>query len=869
AKTMGENAKKRVSHITWEHTVKTLIDHAAKTCLTRIPIPEDRPRVLVLLPFPFSPDSSCRGRRLRHLCKALSKNAFVLLISLSMTASEIPKAEEYLPNFWSLALRPATGETHTSSQPISFSAVPHIREILSSYTDIGCVLIPSSSLYPFLNAALPNVPLLYDAQDIFSSKSSLREEPSPSEADISRHSMDMEKACCKNAALILASSNEERGEIERLFSPDKQAVLVLPDGCNTAAFSVLTRAEKKALRNRLPYTGAQIALFEGENTECDLDAARFILDLAPELSAVDILMAGSVSDAIRDLHIQLPDNVHLLGKIPDGERRLLLAGADIGLFPVRSFTKRGSNLQDAILAGLEGVALEPALRGLPKESLLCIRKARESDFADTVINALAAPSSDSDRQKAAKALASRGSWEKTLAPLEALLSQKALFPPKESLVPCTPAPCYKTSEHGLRIFLKSLYAASPLPKLLVCCSLSVRYPMSGGERRLFHVSEALSRHGNVLLIVYGDEEQREIIVQNLAPRLWQIRLPWRSDALASSREIFSRTREPSQDVSLLMHCADDPLLHSLLASQNDATLVLVSHPYLFPAVAGAIPDLPLIYDAHNVEADMKQVIFTNTEPEILSRVLETEKKCCERAFAVLACSEENKKRFHTLYGTDPAKIHIVPNGCDTDIHTFTPPEKRRLLRQKLPYPDTKLALFLGSYHKPNIEAVRLIIDLAGHLPDLHVLVGGGVAPAFRDSCSLPKNVHILGLLTEETKNLLLSSVDLALNPMLSGSGTNLKMLEYIAAGLETVSTPFGMRGIPEDLSESVHTVAINDFADTVARILKAPASEEACRKAAMKVADLYSWRSTMRPLENLLRHYMEEDASLTAEKPPI
>ncbi|MFN7173813.1 MAG: MlaD family protein, partial [Thermaurantiacus tibetensis] len=44
---------------------------------------------------------------------------------------------------------------------------------------------------------------------------------------------------------------------------------------------------------------------------------------------------------------------------------------------------------------------------------------------------------------------------------------------------------------------------------------------------------------------------------------------------------------------------------------------------------------------------------------------------------------------------------------------------------------------------------------------------------------------------EEEKLALLRGADVALNPISSGSGTNLKMLEYFAAGLPVLSTPHG------------------------------------------------------------------------------
>ena len=41
---------------------------------------------------------------------------------------------------------------------------------------------------------------------------------------------------------------------------------------------------------------------------------------------------------------------------------------------------------------------------------------------------------------------------------------------------------------------------------------------------------------------------------------------------------------------------------------------------------------------------------------------------------------------------------------------------------------------------------------------------------------------------------LLHAADCALNPVCSGSGSNLKLIEALAAGLPVLSTPFGMRG---------------------------------------------------------------------------
>ena len=59
----------------------------------------------------------------------------------------------------------------------------------------------------------------------------------------------------------------------------------------------------------------------------------------------------------------------------------------------------------------------------------------------------------------------------------------------------------------------------------------------------------------------------------------------------------------------------------------------------------------------------------------------------------------------------------------------------------------------------------------------------------------PQNVGFSGVVDDEEKELYLSVADVAINPMLTGSGTNLKMLDYMANGIPVVSTEVGVRGL--------------------------------------------------------------------------
>ena len=103
---------------------------------------------------------------------------------------------------------------------------------------------------------------------------------------------------------------------------------------------------------------------------------------------------------------------------------------------------------------------------------------------------------------------------------------------------------------------------------------------------------------------------------------------------------------------------------------------------------------------------------------------------------------------------------------------------------------------MGSWHGPNLEACEQIFRTARLCPDTTFLLMGSQCRFFEQKgTKLPGNVSLLGLVSDEEKNRVFSLVDLALNPMLSGSGTNLKMFDYMAAGIPVITTLFGSRGI--------------------------------------------------------------------------
>lgn len=233
-------------------------------------------------------------------------------------------------------------------------------------------------------------------------------------------------------------------------------------------------------------------------------------------------------------------------------------------------------------------------------------------------------------------------------------------------------------------------------------------------------------------------------------------------------------------------------------SISESDMVILSHPYLSPEVKKYIGNKPYIYEAQDIEYMLKKYMLPNNETseKLLKAVFDIEKECCQNSGFIMACSKDDKQKLSELYNIPLDKIIIVPNGVDADLVKFTNFESRKANKKKLGIENEKIVLFMGSWHQPNLEACKYIFKLAEKTPEIKYLLMGSQCLYFRNK-KIPKNVGLLGVLDEDAKQAVLDAVDVALNPMMSGSGTNLKMFEYMAAGIPVITTEFGARGIGE------------------------------------------------------------------------
>jgi glycosyltransferase involved in cell wall biosynthesis len=379
------------------------------------------------------------------------------------------------------------------------------------------------------------------------------------------------------------------------------------------------------------------------------------------------------------------------------------------------------------------------------------------------------------------------------------------------------------------------------PKLVVATTFSVHPPRGGGQSRVAGLYGALARLGVDIEIVslVGRIEREGPITPSAGVR--EVRVPRTPEHETADWRLNQLTGVPVGDLGLALNHALTPAYREALEhAVRDASAVVACHPYAQPVLA-EVTDLPLIYEAQDVEGDLKAAMYSGTAggPELAERVRELEAACCSSADHVIVCADRDGARLGELYGLDPERVVEVPNGADPDSISFTPLARRRERKRTLGLDDRLLALFVGSWHEPNLVAVRDLLEHADALEaaGVRMVVCGSVGLAFASE-QMPGNVDLCGVVDDGFLRSALGVADAALNPMRWGSGTNLKMLDYALAGVPLVSSAFGTRGLalepgrhfvaaePAELPAALSALREEPFAAVEARVLATRAHVE-------------------------------------------
>lgn len=293
---------------------------------------------------------------------------------------------------------------------------------------------------------------------------------------------------------------------------------------------------------------------------------------------------------------------------------------------------------------------------------------------------------------------------------------------------------------------------------------------------------------------------------------------------------------------------------------HEADIVLAREPWQAPYVLDETGDeTPVIFSSHNVETerfgDIEQPKFADW---VVDRVDELERRAVEESDAVVCTSKRDAAVYREKY--DPGGPMIVaPNGTyEDDLRDHRPDsDAAKHVRHRYGIPDNAtLCMFMGSNYRPNVKAAEATADVAREMvdekPPVHFLIMGSVGKELVNS-EMPLNVTTTGYV-ENDFEAHFDATDIALNPMLSGGGTNIKLIDYFARSLPVVSTPFGARGT--DVKDEKHLLIANieDFPKKIRELVSRPSHRRALGNSGCKLAaQQYTWEASSKILRNRIR----------------
>ena len=204
----------------------------------------------------------------------------------------------------------------------------------------------------------------------------------------------------------------------------------------------------------------------------------------------------------------------------------------------------------------------------------------------------------------------------------------------------------------------------------------------------------------------------------------------------------------------------------------------------------AVPHVRIGYEAHSVYYQL----FTDLDgpAALIASEITIERRALEIADLIFARSKEDAKELLRLAPAHDAKVHVARSGVDPNAI------------KSLYDPHSTKVLFLGNLnYEPNRRAVEIILkkiapQLGKIFPAAKLCIAGG---GWTGAVPRQSNVDMPGYV--EDLDELMQSVKLALCPLLEGSGTRLKILDYLCRGIPVISTRKGIEGLEKEVESGV------------------------------------------------------------------
>lgn len=272
-------------------------------------------------------------------------------------------------------------------------------------------------------------------------------------------------------------------------------------------------------------------------------------------------------------------------------------------------------------------------------------------------------------------------------------------------------------------------------------------------------------------------------------------------------------------------------------------VAIVNYVFSSLALEAFGPSVLRVIDTHDTFTDHHKMMPADAATSSgYSITAAEEARGLARANIVLAIQDEEAAGFSRALGTTTRDVRTVGHIPDLSRQVAAP---------------TAHATFLGSAFEANIVSLRWFLDqVLSHVvrqrPQFRLFIAGNIGDAIEDRPGVEKLGRVDHVADAFERG------GISINPIVAGTGQNIKLLDGMAAGVPTVSTRMGVRGLDPGSSRGVIITDDGDalaFAEAVVRLvddqtrrraLGALAREDACHWNVRQVGALHDALGTPR-----------------------
>jgi len=385
------------------------------------------------------------------------------------------------------------------------------------------------------------------------------------------------------------------------------------------------------------------------------------------------------------------------------------------------------------------------------------------------------------------------------------------------------------------------------------------YPLdSGGRIRTFHILKGLAQHHSITLVTSSNRDSLKEPLDILGSFCSSVRIctAIKTSPLARAKHLMSCA---INDKPAWLFLRYNKMMGEMISSVIDEGYYdAVHYDHLDATIYEKClrRDCATILDEHNIVTNQIRTTAKSHSSPLMRFALKAEANKIRRYEAsqiakmtmCLVCSEADRD---SLFGMVPSTHAVsIPNGVD--LSYFRPSPKIRTLSQDQ---QPRNIVFVGSLdYLPCAIAVEFFLrdilpSLREIIPNVQFyIVGSNPSIALRRLAESIPNVVLTGRVADTRPYLI--DADVSVVPILSGSGTRLKILEAMAMGVPVVSTTIGAEGLfVENNRHLLLADTARAFAQAIAKLLTTPALAENIRKNALSlVRTCYSWDIIQRQL---------------------